>query len=95
MTHDMTSFQKLIIIIQAYSLRGKGGTDQLTKTLAGYIGPLAECILQAEGDILKYAGDAFIAYWKTGGEDFPQRWVFLKKLILLSFLIQAVRNVAI
>lgn len=39
---DVSGFTALT---EAYSLKGKGGTDQLTKTLMGYIGPLAETIL--------------------------------------------------
>lgn len=51
---DVSGFTALT---EAYSLKGKGGTDQLTKTLFSYIGPLAETILLCEGDIVKYAGD--------------------------------------
>ncbi|ODN03430.1 Adenylate cyclase type 10 [Orchesella cincta] len=68
---DVSGFTALT---EAYSLRGKGGTDQLTKTLAGYIGPLAECILQADGDIIKYAGDAILAFWKTTQDDYPEEY---------------------
>jgi len=50
---DVSGFTALT---EKYSLKGKGGTDQLTKTLSNYMGPLAECILRAGGDIIKYAG---------------------------------------
>ena len=39
------------------------GTDQLTTTLNSYLGQIVQCILQAEGDILKFAGDALLAFW--------------------------------
>jgi adenylate cyclase 10 len=66
---DVSGFTALT---EAYSLKGKGGTDQLTKTLMGYIGPLAETILMCEGDIVKYAGDAFLAFWSTTQSEYAE-----------------------
>jgi len=66
---DVSGFTALT---EAYSLKGKGGTDQLTKTLMNYIGPLAECILYCDGDIVKYAGDAFLAFWPSSPDSFPE-----------------------
>ncbi len=39
------------------------GTDQLTTTLNSYMSQIVQCILQAEGDVLKFAGDALLAFW--------------------------------
>jgi adenylate cyclase 10 len=66
---DVSGFTSLT---EAYSNKGKGGADQLTKTLMNYIGPLARCILDCDGDIVKYAGDAFLAFWPSNNEDFAE-----------------------
>lgn len=42
---------------EKYSLSGKHGTDQLTKTLNGYMGALVHEVLASDGDILKFAGE--------------------------------------
>ncbi|CAG7835347.1 unnamed protein product [Allacma fusca] len=60
----MTDISGFTALTEAYSLKGKGGTDNLTKTLASYMGPLAECILRIDGDIIKFAGDAFLSVWE-------------------------------
>ena len=57
---DMSGFTALT---EAYSLQGKGGTDKLSTTLSKVLVPLAERILTSRGDIVEFAGDAFIAYW--------------------------------
>lgn len=80
---DVSGFTALT---EAYSLKGKGGTDQLTKTLSTYLTPLAECILLCNGDIVKYAGDAFLAYWKVDkGYEFPE---CLQKVVDCALYIQ-------
>ncbi|KAI0220394.1 Adenylate cyclase type 10 [Lamellibrachia satsuma] len=43
----------------------KNGTDQLTKTLNGYMAALVGEILYNDGDVLKFAGDAILTLWKV------------------------------
>ena len=38
-------------------MNAKNGTDQLTKTLNSYMGSIVECIINSDGDVMKYAGD--------------------------------------
>ena len=45
-------------------VKSKGdATDQLTTTLNSYLSKIVEAILDAGGDILKFAGDALLAFW--------------------------------
>ncbi len=39
------------------------GTDQLTNSLNSYLSQIVQWILEAGGDILKFAGDALLAFW--------------------------------
>ncbi|XP_026761565.2 adenylate cyclase type 10-like [Galleria mellonella] len=55
---------------ERYSNIGKGGTYRLTVTLNTYLGSLIELIYSHGGDILKFAGDAFLALWKTDKRTF-------------------------
>ncbi|KAM3962169.1 adenylate cyclase type 10-like [Aphomia sociella] len=55
---------------ERYSNTGKGGTYRLTVTLNTYLGSLIELIYSHGGDILKFAGDAFLALWKTDKRTF-------------------------
>ena len=41
---------------EKYSMNSKNGSNQLTKTLNGYLGVLVEEIIQSDGDVLKFAG---------------------------------------
>ncbi|KAI5644898.1 adenylate and guanylate cyclase catalytic domain-containing protein [Phthorimaea operculella] len=50
---------------ERYNNIGKGGTYRLTATLNTYLGALIEIIYSHGGDIIKFAGDAFLALWKT------------------------------
>ncbi|KPJ17945.1 Adenylate cyclase type 10 [Papilio machaon] len=50
---------------ERYTNSGKGGTYRLTVTLNTYLGSLIEVIYSHGGDIIKFAGDAFLALWKT------------------------------
>lgn len=59
---DVSGFTALS---EKYNNFGKGGTYRLTVTLNTYIGSLVELIYSHGGDILKFAGDAFLALWKT------------------------------
>ncbi|XP_014673338.1 PREDICTED: adenylate cyclase type 10-like [Priapulus caudatus] len=57
---DVSGFTSLT---EKYSANAKSGADQLTKTLNEYIGAICEGIITADGDILKFAGDAILAVW--------------------------------
>lgn len=59
---DISGFTALC---EKYSLAGKTGTDQLTKTLNGYMNALVSEILSYDGDILKFAGDAILTLWQV------------------------------
>lgn len=37
--------------------------DQLTTTLNNYLSKIVQVILEARGDVLKFAGDALLAFW--------------------------------
>ena len=55
---------------ERYNNTGKGGTYRLTVTLNTYLGSLIELIYGHGGDIIKFAGDAFLALWKTDKSSF-------------------------
>ncbi|KAJ8711801.1 hypothetical protein PYW08_008755 [Mythimna loreyi] len=55
---------------ERYNNTGKGGTYRLTVTLNTYLGSLIELIYGHGGDIIKFAGDAFLALWKTDKSTF-------------------------
>lgn len=55
---------------ERYNNTGKGGTYRLTATLNTYLGSLIELIYGHGGDIIKFAGDAFLALWKTDKSSF-------------------------
>lgn len=38
-------------------------TDQLTTTLNNYLSKIVQVVLEAGGDVLKFAGDALLAFW--------------------------------
>ncbi|XP_072933323.1 adenylate cyclase type 10-like [Epargyreus clarus] len=55
---------------ERYNNLGKCGTYRLTVTLNTYLGSLIEVIYSHGGDIIKFAGDAFLALWKTDKRTF-------------------------
>ncbi|XP_022114749.2 adenylate cyclase type 10-like isoform X1 [Pieris rapae] len=55
---------------EKYNTYGKGGTYRLTVTLNTYLGSLIEIIYSHGGDVIKFAGDAFLALWKTDKSTF-------------------------
>lgn len=55
---------------ERYTNAGKGGTYRLTVTLNTYIGALVDIIYNHGGDVIKFAGDAFLALWKTDKRQF-------------------------
>uniref|UniRef100_A0A7M5XBN8 Guanylate cyclase domain-containing protein n=2 Tax=Clytia hemisphaerica TaxID=252671 RepID=A0A7M5XBN8_9CNID len=63
---DISGFTKLTECYSTLetSADGTSGTDKLSATLNAYIGKIVEEIIQSNGDILKFAGDAILATWK-------------------------------
>ncbi|XP_070572450.1 adenylate cyclase type 10-like [Ptychodera flava] len=59
---DVSGFTALC---EKYSADPKKGADALTKTLNEYIGAIVENVLDFEGDVIKFAGDAILAFWET------------------------------
>ena len=57
---DISGFTALC---EKYSQAAKTGTEQLTKTLNGYMSALVSEIITYDGDILKFAGDAILSMW--------------------------------
>lgn len=57
-------------LTERYTNTGKGGTYRLTVTLNTYIGALVDIIYNHGGDVIKFAGDAFLALWKTDKKTF-------------------------
>ncbi len=41
----------------------ENAADQLTTTLNSYLSKIVEVVLEAGGDVLKFAGDALLAFW--------------------------------
>lgn len=67
MMADVAGFTALT---ERYTNTGKGGTYRLTVTLNTYIGALVDIIYNHGGDVIKFAGDAFLALWKTDKKTF-------------------------
>ncbi|XP_064599587.1 adenylate cyclase type 10-like [Liolophura sinensis] len=63
---DISGFTALC---EKYSSLSTAGIDNLTTTLNGYLESLVEQILASEGDVLKFAGDAILAFWPTSHND--------------------------
>ncbi|XP_071485807.1 adenylate cyclase type 10-like [Diadema antillarum] len=61
---DISGFTALC---ERYSMSSRSGcgTDRLSRALNDYLGEIVENILGTEGDVLKFAGDAFLALWKV------------------------------
>ncbi|CAD5120287.1 DgyrCDS8863 [Dimorphilus gyrociliatus] len=59
---DVSGFTALT---ERYSVKLKSGTEELTKTLNRFFGYLVQLIIDHDGDVLKYAGDALLAVWKS------------------------------
>ncbi|XP_026743294.1 adenylate cyclase type 10-like [Trichoplusia ni] len=58
---DVSGFTDLC---EKYTSSGRGGPSRLTKVLNSYIGAMVQEILAHNGDVLKFAGDAFLSMWK-------------------------------
>jgi class 3 adenylate cyclase/tetratricopeptide (TPR) repeat protein len=48
--------------------RGPDGVEELTQVLNAYFGKLIETIQSHGGDVVKFAGDALLAFWPAAGE---------------------------
>ncbi|KAL1513756.1 hypothetical protein ABEB36_003124 [Hypothenemus hampei] len=59
---DVSGFTDLC---EKYNKTGKGGPSKLTQVLNNYIGAMVQEILSHYGDVFKFSGDAFIAFWKV------------------------------
>jgi adenylate cyclase 10 len=60
---DISGFTALCEKYSNSSASKKKGTDQLTTTLNSYLSKIVQSILISKGDVLKFAGDAFLSYW--------------------------------
>ncbi|GIX91557.1 adenylate cyclase type 10 [Caerostris darwini] len=58
---DVCGFTSLT---ESYCQKGTIGIEELARVLNGYMSTLAAMLLDAGGDILNFAGDAFLVYWK-------------------------------
>lgn len=59
---DVSGFTDLS---EKYNQPGNGGPSRLTQVLNTYIGSMVQEILSHGGDIFKFSGDAFLAFWKV------------------------------
>lgn len=59
---DISGFTALC---ECYASMEKSGIDQLTKNLNDYLGAMVDLILKADGDVLKFAGDAILSLWRV------------------------------
>ncbi|XP_060063755.1 adenylate cyclase type 10-like [Ylistrum balloti] len=59
---DISGFTSLC---ERYASMEKSGIDQLTKNLNDYLGAMVDLILRADGDVLKFAGDAILSLWRV------------------------------
>ncbi|KAJ3271160.1 hypothetical protein HDV01_007018 [Terramyces sp. JEL0728] len=59
---DVSGYSKLTA---ALAERGPVGAELLSKTMKGYLDQIIEVIVSYGGDIIKFAGDAVIVYWKS------------------------------
>ncbi|KAG7309278.1 hypothetical protein JYU34_005218 [Plutella xylostella] len=71
---------------ERYSSLGKAGTYRLTVTLNTYLGALIELIYDHGGDVLKFAGDAFLALWKTDKKTFLSHTIH--QVLMCALVIQ-------
>lgn len=59
---DVSGFTDLS---EKYNQPGSGGASKLTQVLNTYIGSMVQEIMCRGGDIFKFSGDAFLAFWKV------------------------------
>ena len=82
----VTSFSSLLgftSLTEKYSMNSKNGTDQLTKTLNGYMRALVSEIILYDGDVLKFAGKVeFLS--ASSSEAHPSADPFYRSLFFVS-----------
>ncbi|XP_038075913.1 adenylate cyclase type 10-like [Patiria miniata] len=61
---DISGFTALTERYSMSSRNSTCGAEKLSAALNSYIGDIVDNIIGSEGDILKFAGDAFLALWK-------------------------------
>lgn len=61
---DVSGYSKLTAELAE---RGPIGAELLSKTMKGYLDKIIQIVLLYGGDIVKFAGDAVIIYWKIDG----------------------------
>src|SRR5690242_2032859 len=64
---DISGFTALA---ERLAQRGPGGTEELTRLLNSYFGRLIDLVNAHGGEIVKFAGDALLAWWSVA--DSPQ-----------------------
>ncbi|MBM3267547.1 MAG: AAA family ATPase [Candidatus Sericytochromatia bacterium] len=63
---DISGFTRLS---ERLAAGGPAGTEELTRLLNAYFGPVIDLIAAHGGDVVKFAGDALLAVWPgTGGD---------------------------
>jgi len=80
---DISGFTALC---EKYSQAAKTGTEQLTKTLNGYMSALVSEIISYDGDILKFAGDAILSMWPV--DSLPSMNLTMENVIHCALEIQ-------
>ena len=63
---DISGFTALA---ERLAQRGPGGAEELTRLLNSYFGRLIDLVNAHGGEIVKFAGDALLAWWSVGEED--------------------------
>src|SRR5215813_4992520 len=61
---DISGFTALT---ESLASHGRRGAEELTQCLNIYFGQLIDLITSRGGDVLKFAGDALIAFWPADG----------------------------
>lgn len=62
---DATGFTELS---ERYNKMGKGGASVLSDVLSRYLGPMIQEIMHQGGDVIKFAGDAFLVSFKASAD---------------------------
>ncbi len=64
---DISGFTALTerLTLESRQQRGPVGAEELTRLLNEYLGQLVDLVNMYDGDVVKFAGDSFIAMWPT------------------------------
>jgi class 3 adenylate cyclase len=63
---DVSGYSRLTSVM---SERGKTGFELLTKTMKDYLDNIVDIVMAHNGDIIKFAGDAVLFYWKLDAKE--------------------------